>query len=286
MKEDIFLRYLLFVSVYFFSFSTKRHHRVTKKTPGDLYCMAREKASSKISTKWWLAVPNNGGSLTWLLMARSSASIRITKRTGDLAATRFLPAMGRHGFKRRRSKKPSMISNRYGRQHDVFFFYARRGGRYCMHQPFWGEKNARKDSLGAQPGRENTFVGPLYGDGLWYFVADLGGKKTHQTAPRTHPVMIAEGTNLSKKNDKIVSVNGRIMVIWFVTLWTSNGKHVKTRSPMKLGYAMEGAFVPQNGKKIVFRASRFKHDEEKKELIDIENKGLVAPNRHGEKSYL
>jgi Tol biopolymer transport system component len=56
-----------------------------------------------------------------------------------------------------------------------------------------------------------------------------------------------------------------------------NGKNVK-QITKEIGYD-GGAFFSPDGKKIVFRASRFKTEEEKKEYLDYLKQGLVAPTQ-------
>ncbi|MFM7852619.1 MAG: TolB family protein, partial [Flammeovirgaceae bacterium] len=56
-----------------------------------------------------------------------------------------------------------------------------------------------------------------------------------------------------------------------------NGKNVK-QITKEIGYD-GGAFFSPDGKKIVFRASRFKTDEEKREYLDYLKQGLVAPTQ-------
>ncbi len=126
------------------------------------------------------------------------------------------------------------------------------------------------DNCPEEPPRGEKYVWPVY-QSFDIYTADLDG---HITGKLTDsPGYDAEAT-VSPKGDLIVytSISSGDLELWTMKIDGSDKKQVTGG----LGYD-GGAFFSPDGSKLIFRASRPKTDEAKKEYMDLLSRGLVQP---------
>ena len=161
--------------------------------------------------------------------------------------------------------RPKRISNGKGR---TTCAYIMPDGKSVL----YASTHTSADSCPPVPDRSviKKYVWPVY-ESYDIFVSDLDGNIIEKLTDE--PGYDAEAT-ISPKGDKIIftSMRNGDLDLYTMDLDGGNVKQITNET----GYD-GGAWFSPDGKQIVWRASRFKTPEEKKEYLDLLERGLVMP---------